>query len=154
MLKTSAILAYSSLTLVNPWIRPVGLPWASWVWKMSLGLGYSGGEGGGSGGAVGSTHCWFCLWFSAFCSSMTSAPAAFESFGLIASSLCIRPQFRNILVLWELLWWCPVLVKRETVLSLTLANQPTTQSCGENGWISDESNLVTVDARGQPDPAR
>lgn len=26
MLNTSAILAYSSLTLVNPWMRPVGLP--------------------------------------------------------------------------------------------------------------------------------
>lgn len=59
MWNTSAILPYNSLTLVKPWMRPVGLPWASWVWKMSLGLGYSagpggGGDGGGSGGAVGS----------------------------------------------------------------------------------------------------
>ncbi|TNN34056.1 hypothetical protein EYF80_055774 [Liparis tanakae] len=53
MWNTSAILLYSSLTLVNPWMRPVGLPWASWVWKTSRGLGYSGGPGGGGEGGGG-----------------------------------------------------------------------------------------------------
>lgn len=104
MLNTSAILAYSSLTLVNPWMRPVGLPWASWVWKMSLGLGYSGGsvgggEGGGSGGAVGSVHPWF--W--AFWSSMALTTTALDSYGLISSPL--RPPLR--------FWWAAVAEEKE-----------------------------------------
>lgn len=55
MWKASAILQYSSLTLVKPWMRPVGLPWASWVWKISRGRGGEGGggPGGGGGGEVG-----------------------------------------------------------------------------------------------------
>lgn len=38
-------------------MRPVGLPWASWVWKTSLGLVY-GGDGGesGNGGAEGTVQ--------------------------------------------------------------------------------------------------
>lgn len=97
MWNTSAILAYSSLTLVNPWMRPVGLPWASWVWNMSLGLGYSGGpdgggDGGGSGGAVGSTPLWLWLWLGGFCSSIAPASAALGSCGLIASPFCIGPS--------------------------------------------------------------
>ena len=82
MLTTSAILAYSSLTLVKPLIRPVGLPWASWVWKTSLGLGYSagpgrGGDGGGSGGAVGSepSRLGPVVWLWSFGSS-SGAPAS------------------------------------------------------------------------------
>lgn len=44
-----------------------------------------------------------------------------------------------------------------SVLSLALATHPTNHPelrGEENGWISDESSLVTVDARGQPDPTR
>lgn len=139
MLNTSAILAYSSLTLVNPWMRPVGLPCASWVWKMSLGLGYSGGpggggEGGGSGGAVGSTHPRFWLWFWAFCSSMASAPAALESCGLIASPFCIGPQLRYGPLLGALMVHCSG-KKRNSVLppaqpTTQPTNQPATQSFG------------------------
>lgn len=131
MLNTSAILAYSSLTLVNPWMRPVGLPWASWVWKMSLGLEYSGGpggggEGGGSGGAVGSTHPG--LW--AFCSSMASAPATLESCGLISSPFCISPS-SGFAPQWEP-WLCTA--QEQSCPSPSLAdqspNQPASQSFG------------------------
>ena len=43
--KASAILPYSSLTLVNPSMRPVGLPWASWVWNTRRGRRVGGGGG-------------------------------------------------------------------------------------------------------------
>lgn len=100
MLNTSAILAYSSLTLVNPWMRPVGLPWASWVWKMSLGLGYSGGsvgggEGGESGGAVGAIHPWF--W--AFWSSMTLTTTALGVLRAHTLAVPHRPTFRSLTLL-------------------------------------------------------
>ena len=36
--KQAAIFWYSSLTLLKPDIRPVGLPWANWQWKTSLGV--------------------------------------------------------------------------------------------------------------------
>lgn len=140
MLKTSAILAYSSFTLVNPWMRPVGLPWASWVWKMSLGLGYSGGpggggEGGGSGGAVGSKQpwFWFWLWLWAFCSSMASAPAALESCGLIASPFCIGPQLRYSPAVGAQVVHCSA--KKET----TVLQPPSTQpSSHPELWGEDE----------------
>lgn len=45
MLKASAILPYSSLTLVKPSILPVGLPCASCVWNTSLGRRSVGGGG-------------------------------------------------------------------------------------------------------------
>lgn len=45
ILNASAILAYNSLTLENPSILPVGLPWASCVWKTSLGRRLAGGGG-------------------------------------------------------------------------------------------------------------
>lgn len=43
--KASAILLYSSLTLVKPSMRPVGLPWASWVWNTRRGRRAAGGGG-------------------------------------------------------------------------------------------------------------
>ena len=45
ILNASAIFAYNSFTLVNPSILPVGLPWASCVWKTSLGRRLAGGGG-------------------------------------------------------------------------------------------------------------
>lgn len=45
ILNASAILTYSSLTLVNPSILPVGLPCASCVWNTSLGRRLAGGGG-------------------------------------------------------------------------------------------------------------
>ena len=118
MLNTSAILAYSSLTLVKPWMRPVGLPWASWVWKMSLGLGYSagpgsGGDGGGSGGAVGSEPSWPGLvgWLWPFCSSsgapVTAAVATVASpiRGLLASPFSMGFSLTLVVLVLEP-WLC------------------------------------------------
>lgn len=45
ILNASAIFPYSSLTLANPSILPVGLPCASCVWKTSLGRRLAGGGG-------------------------------------------------------------------------------------------------------------
>lgn len=45
ILNASAILTYNSLTLENPSILPVGLPWASCVWNTSLGRWLAGGGG-------------------------------------------------------------------------------------------------------------
>lgn len=45
MLNTSAIFAYSSLTLEKPSILPVGLPCASCVWNTSFGRRLAGGGG-------------------------------------------------------------------------------------------------------------
>ena len=98
MLNTSAILAYSSLTLVKPLMRPVGLPWASWVWNTSLGLGYSagparGGDGGGSGGAVGSEPSglgpvvWLWAFGSSFGAPVSGAAAAAAAIATVSSSV-------------------------------------------------------------------
>lgn len=121
ILKTSAILAYSSFTLVKPWIRPVGLPWASWVWNISFGLWHCG-EGGevDNGGAEGTAL-------------LSSSPVELlESCvcGLMASPSCITPS-------------SPFSPKSSCMLSSL--NTHTQLYCAAQVWcwISDEGNQVT-----------